>query len=122
LAELPLSELLAGIVDGLLHAQDRLDQHAAERATAYLETPGGTLVLPPLWHTLENIRVDLQMSASVAQATGARSPSGRAAAVFMCRLANPASVSLFGYNASAALRISMQLGMMGVMPAKPPSD
>ena len=115
LAELPLPELLGGIIDGLLRAQDQLDRHAAQRATEYVETPGGTLALPPLWHTLHDVRIDLEMSASI---TSGMVRDGKADPVLLCRLTNPASVSMFGYQASAALRISMQVGVNGAIPLK----
>jgi hypothetical protein len=82
--------------------------------------PGGTLALPPLWHTLRDVRIDLEMSASVSHVEAAR--GAPAQSVFLCRLTNPASVSLFGYQASAALRISMHVGVMGIVPTKPPPE
>lgn len=110
LAEIPLSQLLGGIVDGLLSAQERLDRHAAGTATTFLQTPAGTLEMPPLWYTFRDIRIDLEMSASVA-AVPSLEPQAARDVSFLCRLVNPASVSLFGYEASAALRISMTLGV-----------
>jgi len=117
LAEVPLSQLLGGIIDGLLRAQDQLDRHAAQQATQFADTPAGTLAMPPLWFAFRDVRVDLEMSASVAAAEpqGAAKKDDR---VFLCRLVNPASVSLFGYQASAGLRISLQLGVMGAVPMK----
>lgn len=118
LAEVPLARILGSVVDGLVQAQGQLDQRAARGVEAYLESPAGTLAMPPLWYAFRSVRVDLEMSATVA-ASGPAGAGAPATGAFLCRLVNPASVSLFGYQASAGLRISLQLGVMGALPAKP---
>jgi hypothetical protein len=124
LSEAPLSRVLGSVADGLIAAQSRLDARAAESATIFAETPAGTLAMPPLWYAFRDVRVELEMSASVAamgKAQGVVSDPSSASdgsGELQCRLVNPASVSLFGYAASAGLRITMQLGVMGAQPIK----
>lgn len=118
LSQVPLPRLLGSVIDGLLHAQDQLNRHASERATEYVQTPSGTLAMPPLWYAFDKVRVDLEMSATVASVGSGAGTE----ATFLCRLVNPAAVSLFGYQASSGLRISMELGVMGAIPLKTEQD
>ena len=124
LAEAPLSRILGSVAAGLVTAQSRLDAQASKSATIYAETPTGVLAVPPLWYAFRDVQVELEMSASIAAVgtTQATSAATGGTAELQCRLVNPASVSLFGYQASAGLRITMQLGVMGAQPIKTESD
>lgn len=101
-----LGDLLGGLVKSVVAAQDQLDAHASQLATEYVDTPTGTIAIPPLWYTVKEAVVDVQMAASLEDKQ------------FQCRLLNPASVGLYGYDASAGARIRLTIGPSGVTPIK----
>ena len=101
-----LDKLLVGLVRSIAEAQDTLDADAAHRAAQKIETPSGIVELPPLWHTITNAAVEIQLSAAISE-------SG-----FLCRLVNPNSVSLFGYEASAGMRVRLQIAPHGAPAVK----
>lgn len=112
-----LAHILAGAVEGVVQAQRRLDEDALARVTAFIDTPAGGLALPPLWYTLSDVAIELELSASVAR-LDAR-PTG-AAVRLDARLLNPMSVSLFGFSASSGLRVSLRLSPREAATAVPP--
>jgi hypothetical protein len=111
-----LSALLVGAVDGVVQAQARLDRDALSRLTDYIDTPQGGLALPPLWYTVSDVRIDLEAAASVTRLEARRGGAVRLDA----RLVNPASVSLFGYQASSGLKVTLRLAPREAAGAVPP--
>jgi len=112
-----LAQILAGAVEGVVQAQRQLDEDALSRVTSFVDTPPGGLALPPLWYTLSDVGIELEMSASVAQ-LGVQ-PAG-AAVRLDARLLNPTSVSLFGFSASSGMRVSLRLSPREAATAVPP--
>ena len=109
LSESELGELLSGLVRGVLKAQDVLDQHANDQATRYATLPDGTLEIPPLWYTVKDAMVDLEMSATVRDTQ------------LVCNLVNPATVGLYGREAAAGARVRLVIGPSGLVPLKTPA-
>lgn len=111
----PLGDLLAQAVSGVVQAQRVLDEDAQSRVHAYFETPQGETVLPPLWFTFGEVKLELEMASAVARKgkATARGTTGIDAArpevQLQARLINPAAVSLFGYAAASGLRVTMIL-------------
>jgi hypothetical protein len=101
-----LGELLSGLVRGVVQAQDVLDQHASALATQYVSLPDGTLEVPPLWYTVKDAMVDLELSATVRDAQ------------IICSLVNPTTVGLFGREAAATARVRLVIGPSGMVPVK----
>jgi len=104
-----LGTLLGTTVDAIIKAQDALDNRALRQKTVFQETPSGTIALPPLWFTMSNVVVELEMSAAISTSEDTR---------LMCRTVNPAMVGLYGYQASAGMRVRMQIGPSGMLPIK----
>jgi len=104
-----LGDLLAGTVGGVLRAQDQLDSHAAKAASEFVASPAGTLVLPPLSFHVREAMVEIDMAASISETR------------LLCRLVNPQSVGLFGYQASAGTRVRLVIGPEVSRPAQPAS-
>jgi hypothetical protein len=112
-----LAQVLAGAVEGVVQAQRRLDEDALSRVTAFVDTPTGGLTLPPLWYTFSDVGIELEMSASVARL---QLPQAGGAVRLDARLLNPTSVSLFGFSASAGMRVSLRLSPREAATAVPP--
>lgn len=111
-----LADLLAGAVDGVVQAQRRLDQDALARVAEFIDTPAGGVALPPLWYTLSDVGIELELAASVARLEARPAGPVRLDA----RLLNPTSVSLFGFSASSGLRVSLRLSPREAATAVPP--
>lgn len=125
-----LAQILAGAVEGVVQAQRRLDEDALTRVTDFIDTPAGGLALPPLWYTLSDVGIELEMQASVVRLDlqpggGAVQPKGGAVRLD-ARLLDPTSVSLFGFSASSGLRVSLRLApreaATAVLPLLPPAQ
>jgi hypothetical protein len=103
-----LSSLLCEAVAGVLRAQAELDQDALARVTRYVQTPQGTLSLPPLWYSLTQVELSLEMAATVSTVN-----AGPGSTVYTarldCRLLDPTMVSLFGHSASSGLKVALRL-------------
>jgi hypothetical protein len=112
-----LAQILAGAVDGVVQAQRKLDEDALARVTDFIDTPAGGLSLPPLWYTLSDVGIELEMSASVARLD--LQPRGGAVRLD-ARLLNPTAVSLFGFSASSGMRVSLRLSPREAATAVPP--
>lgn len=118
----PLGVLLAEAVAGVVQAQRVLDEDAQARVKSYFDAPQGETVLPPLWFTFGEVKLELELASAVAQVQ-AGSTGGRAGVQLMGRLLNPATVSLFGYAAASGLRVSLTLApreMPQIRPAPSP--
>lgn len=108
-----LGALLGGTLAAVAEAQRRLDDDAMGRTRAWLDQGGGDdgdLVPPPLWYTCRSIAVEVELSASVVRhgpppGTAGEGLAGGASLV--CRTLDPMSVSLYGYRASAGLRVRL---------------
>jgi hypothetical protein len=120
----PLSSLLCEAVAGVLRAQAELDRDALSRVTQFAQTPQGTLCLPPLWYSLSQVDLSLEMAASVSgSARQAVSSSNNVR--LDCRLLDPTMVSLFGYTAASGLKVSLRLApqtAQGLRPLDAPKD
>lgn len=113
-----LGALLAAAVDGVLQAQRQLDSDANQRLVDFIDTPQGGLALPPLWYTLSEVRIELEVAASVMRVQ-ARSANGGAVRL-NARLLNPTAVGLFGYSASSGLRVQLCLSPREATGSVPP--
>jgi hypothetical protein len=101
-----LGELLSGLARSVVQAQDQLDIHASRQATEYAKLPDGTLAIPPLWYTVKNAVIDVEMAGVIQNQQ------------IICRLLNPAGVALFGYQASSGVRVRIAIGPSAIMPVK----
>ncbi len=114
-----LGQLLANTVESVVKAQDRLDRHAAERVRAYETAQLGTLTLPPLWYTFTDVSLEVELSASIRKSIDPDSRKEQPR--LYSQLLNPASVGLYGYQASSALKVSIRMAPKGVVPIKAPT-
>ncbi|HYR12360.1 MAG TPA: hypothetical protein VEQ60_31525 [Longimicrobium sp.] len=103
--------LLQSTVGAVQQAQQRLDDYTAQRTREYQALPDGSLVPPPLWFTFSEVAMELEMSATVA---GGLTGGGR----LLCRTADPTMVGLYGYEASAGVRVRLLMGPRGPLPIK----
>jgi hypothetical protein len=99
-------ELLSSTVGAVARAQRELDDQTLERSREYEAAPEGSLAVPPLWFTFNQVALELEMSATVA---GGQSGGGR----LLCRTADPTMVGLYGYEASAGIRVRLLMGPRG---------
>jgi hypothetical protein len=111
-----LGALLGDAVAGVVQAQRRLDDDALHRAGVFVQTPQGTLVLPPLWYTFTDVQVDLELATV---ATELKTGGGVQLA---CQLLNPTAVSLFGHSAASGLRVSLRLAPRDAVPVSPAAE
>ena len=116
-----LGVLLAGAVRAVASAQDVLDDHARERAEAYVTAPPGSLTLPPLWYAFDVVTVDLELSSEVVR--NSSSNGGPDETQLLCRTLNPLTVGLYGYSASTGTRVHVALSPQRFVPAAlPPQE
>jgi len=102
-----LGELLSGLARSVVQAQDQLDIHASRQATEYAKLPDGTLAIPPLWYTVKNAVIDVEMAGVIQNQQ------------IICRLLNPAGVALFGYQASSGVRVRIAIGPSAIRTRTP---
>jgi hypothetical protein len=98
-----LGTLLSGLARAVVSAQDELDTHTEEATERYVEAPDGSLVLPPLAYAVKNATIEVEMAATIRDAN------------MVCRLLDPASVALFGYQASSGMRIRLAIAPSPVL-------
>ena len=101
-----LGDLLVGTAKAVVQAQNQLDAQARESVVQYLKLPDGELAIPPLWYTVKNASIEVELSATI---SGSQ---------LICRTLNPHNVSLFGYQASAGTRVRLLIGPAEVVPIK----
>jgi hypothetical protein len=106
LQQADLGDLLAGTARAVLQAQDALDAHASQRVTEFVKVPDGEIAVPPVWYTIKNASIEVELSATISDTR------------LVCQLVNPQNVSLFGYQASAGTRVRMLIGPSGALPIK----
>ena len=114
-----LGHLLSTTVESVVAAQDKLDEYTLRRAREYEAAEPGTLALPPLWYTFKSVGIEIELAASVARTS---SPAASGAPHLVCRMLDPTSVGLFGYQASSGLRVRVQLAPQGFAQIVPPRD
>jgi hypothetical protein len=113
-----LGNLLATTIESVVSAQSKLDDYTLQRAREFEATEPGTLAIPPLWFTFQDVMVELEMSASVSRVAGA--DGGRSQLV--CRTLEPTAVGLFGYQASSGLRVRVRVAPQGTAVIRPPRE
>lgn len=117
------AELLASTVGAVARAQEELDAYTLRRKEEYESAPPGSLAVPPLWFTFNQVAVELEMSATVAESRIA-APGGaqERTAGLHCRTVDPTMVGLYGYQASAGVRVRLLMGPSGPLPIKAPGN
>ena len=106
-----LGELLASAIESVVEAQSRLDADAMRRTEEFFESADDDLIPPPLWYTCRDVAVEIELSARVeGRATALSRPA------LLCRTVDPTRVALYGYQASAGLRLRLHLEGRGPLP------
>lgn len=121
-----LGSLLANTIGSVVEAQEQLDAYTMRRKQEFEAAPEGSLALPPLWYAFNQVAVEIELSATVRtsrESTEARTVAAPATAAaarprLFCQTLNPTTVSLYGYQASAGLKVQVQLALRGVLPLK----
>lgn len=107
-----LGKLLANTIGSVVRAQEQLDDYSSRRSRSYETAEAGTMALPPLWYTFSNVVVEMELAATVA-----RKPLDDNDYI-MSQTLNPTSVGLYGYSASAGLKVRIEMAPQGIMPIK----
>lgn len=110
-----LSDLLTSAVGAVIDSQEKLDEYNRRRQEEFDQVPEGELAIPPLWFSVSNVAIELELSASV---TSRRADAGGYQTRLACRTLSPLAVGMFGYQAAAGLRVRMQLAPAGVAQVK----
>lgn len=106
-----LGRLLSTTIESVVQAQEKLDEYTLRRAREFEAAEPGSLAIPPLWFTFREVAVEIELAASVARIGDATSHAD--APHLVCRLLNPTSVGLFGYQASSGLRVRVSVAPQG---------
>ena len=119
-----LGSLLASSIGAVVEAQQRMDEYTLRRKQEFEKTPEGNLALPPLWYVFDKVSVEMELSTSIrsSQSRLGASSDERVQSLLYCQTLNPTMVSLYGYQASAGLKVRMQLGPRGNLPLKNSQD
>ena len=104
-------ELLSSTVGAVARAQQELDDDTLRRAREYHAAPEEEMAVPPLWFTFNQVALELEMSATVA---GGQTGDGR----LLCRTTDPTMVGLYGYQASAGVKVRLLMGPRGPLQLK----
>lgn len=112
-----LSDLLTSAVGAVIDSQEKLDEYNRRRQEEFDQVPEGELAIPPLWFSVSNVAIELELSASVTSRRVDAAPGGYQTRL-ACRTLSPLAVGLFGYQAAAGLRVRMQLAPAGVARVK----
>ena len=115
--QVELGQLLANTIGAVVQAQERLDAYSLARQEAYQAAPAGSLALPPLWYLFNKVEMEMELSASVGLQPLPGDAQGSGPHLF-CRTLEPAMVSLYGYQASAGLRVRVRMTPQGAVPIK----
>jgi hypothetical protein len=114
-----LSDLLVSTVDAVVKSQERLDAYTQQRQAIYDTTPDGELAIPPLWFAISSVAIELELSTTFTHQTRVNEQGEvEQQSRMFCKPLNPLAVGLFGYQASAGLRVRLQMGPRGVLPIK----
>jgi hypothetical protein len=119
-----LGSLLANTIGAVVEAQERIDQYTLRRKQEFEETPEGSLALPPLWYVFDKVAVEVELSSTIRsyRVRPGELLAERSQPRLFCQTLNPAMVSLYGREASAGLKIRLQLGLHGNLPLKDAED
>lgn len=111
-----LGQLLSSTITAVVQAQEQLDIYTESRRQAYEAAPEGSLAVPPVWYAFNNVAVELELSSFIAETedinTGLMTPH------LMSKTLNPTTTGLYGYQASAGLRVRIHLAPQGTVPIK----
>ena len=110
-------DLLATTIGAVVQAQEQLDAYTLRQRDAYESTPPGVLGLPPVSYVFNAVAVELELSATV---SGAAEADG-SGPVLLCRTLNPTMVGLYGYQASAGVRVRLLMEPRGPLPIRVPA-
>ncbi len=113
-----LGNLLANTIASVVSAQEQLDLYTENRRRAFEQSEDGEFALPPVWYLFKHVRLDLELSGSVARVRPANQPDKAAQPHLVARTLNPSMVSLYGYQASSGLRVSVDIEPQGFVPLK----
>jgi len=111
-----LGQLLSTTVQAVVSAQEQLDQYTESRRQSYESAPEGSLAIPPIWYTFNNVAIELELSSMIAEVEDIN--SGEKTPHILSRTLNPTSVGLYGYQASAGLRVRLHVAPHGFVPIK----
>lgn len=114
-APVELGRLMATSIGSVVQAQEQLDAYSQRRAQEFHEAEPGSVVLPPLWYTFSAVDLELELAATVG------APPGDDRPVLLAKTLTPTSVGLYGYAASAGLRVRLRIepqGMAMITPAR----
>ncbi len=103
-----LADLLAHAALDVAAAQEELDGIAERQLEDYEARPEDSLALPPLWYTVHDLELELELSPSVKGSLDPGRQEGRGQ--MMVQTLDPTSVGLYGYQASAGMRLRLRLG------------
>ncbi|HEV7473880.1 MAG TPA: hypothetical protein VGN90_07515 [Pyrinomonadaceae bacterium] len=119
-----LGSLLANTIGAVVEAQERMDDYTLRRKQEFEEAPEGSLALPPLWYVFDKVAVEVELSTTIrsSRSRSAASLDRRTQPLLFCHTLNPTMVSLYGYQASAGLKIRMQFGPRANLPLKSSDD
>lgn len=109
-----LGKLLANTISSVVGAQEQLDAYSEQRSRSYATAEAGTLTLPPLWYTFSKVIVEMELAATIAHSNSAENSGPQ----IMSKTLNPTSVGLFGYQASAGLKVRVEMQPQGIVPIK----
>ena len=111
-----LGQLLSTTIASVVQAQEQLDIYTEGRRLAYESAAQGSLAVPPIWYTFQNVAIEMELSTTIAEVeninTGEKTPH------LLSRTLNPGAVSLYGYQASSGLRVRLHLVPQGFVPIK----
>jgi len=111
-----LGQLLSTTIHAVVSAQEQLDLYTERRRQAYELADKGSLAIPPIWYSFNNVAIEMELSSSIAEVedinTGNKIPH------IVSKTLNPTSVGLYGYEASAGLRVRIQMAPQGFVPIK----
>ena len=111
-----LGNLLANTIGSVVDAQEKIDAYTERRRLAYESAPEGSLALPPIWYVFNNVSVEMELSAAVGEISTDIHPNPMPHLV--CRTLDPATVSLYGRESAAGLKIRVDLAPQGFLPIK----
>lgn len=118
-----MGDLLTNTISAVVQAQERLDAYSLQRKEEFDNAPEGSLALPPLWYTFNSVAVELELSVTVGTVEATSTPSAGGSPPspqpqLLCRTLNPTMVGLYGYQASAGIKMRVLIGPQGFMPIK----
>ncbi len=110
-SSIELGQLLANTIESVVSAQEKMDDYTERRRQHYEDTPRGQFALPPLYYVFNRVQLDLELEARV-------DTSWMGQPRMLANTLNPATVALHGREASASLRVSIEMTPKGFVPVK----